>query len=123
MTGVRPAEFIGSSKDDLSSFPEQVRVETGHILWEIQRGKTHPNARPMRGKLRDVIEISVDDELGSRTFRTTCTVRIGDIVYVLHAFLKKSKLGISTPKRHLDLIERRLKEAWRHYEKSHGETK
>jgi phage-related protein len=42
-------------------------------------------------------------------------MRFGDAVYVLHAFQKKSKSGIATPKKEIDLIKRRLAEAERDY--------
>lgn len=77
----------------------------------------------MKGNLRDVIEIAVDDGSGDRTYRTTCTTRIGDIVYVLHAFQKKATSGVSTPKRELDPIEQRLKTARKHYEEHYGKKK
>lgn len=119
----RPLEFIGPSKDDLSSFPPEVKLVTGFALRQIQGGKTHPDAKPMKGNLRDVIEISVDDNSGDRTFRTTCTTKIGDVVYVLHAFQKKSTSGIATPKRELDVIEQRLKAAQKHYEEHYAKKK
>ena len=75
----------------------------------------------MKGDLHDVIEISVDDDSGSRTYRTTCTTKIGDSVCVLHAFQKKSKSGIATPKIELNLIKKRLKGARAHYEEHHDE--
>ncbi|MGP6191912.1 MAG: type II toxin-antitoxin system RelE/ParE family toxin [Vulcanimicrobiaceae bacterium] len=53
----------------------------------------------MKGNLRDVIEIVVDDYLHDRTYRTMCTTKIGDVVYALHAFQKKSTSGASTPSR------------------------
>jgi phage-related protein len=119
----RPLEFVGSSKDDLSSFPAEVKQVTGFALRQIQGGRAHPDAKQMKGRLRDVIEISVDDDSGDRTFRTTCTVKIGDVVYVLHAFQKKAKSGIATPKRDLDLIKKRLKAAREHYEEYYAEKK
>jgi phage-related protein len=117
----RPLEFVGSSKDDLSSFPDEIKLVTGFALRQIQGGKAHPDAKPMKGKLRDVIEISADDASG--TFRTTCTAKIGPVVYVLHAFQKKSKSGIATPKRELDLIEQRLRAAIEHYEEHYAKKK
>jgi phage-related protein len=42
------------------------------------------------------------------TFRAVYTVRFGDVVYVLHVFQKKSKRGIATPKKELELIRKRL---------------
>ncbi len=49
------------------------------------------------------------------TWRAVYTVRFVDAVYVLHAFQKKSKSGIATPKKEVDLIKRRLAEAERDY--------
>jgi len=45
------------------------------------------------------------------TYRSVYTVRIKDKVYVLHAFLKKSKKGIETPQKEMDVIKARLKRA------------
>ncbi len=42
-------------------------------------------------------------------FRAVYTVRFGEVVYVLHVFQKKSKRGIATPKKELELIRKRLK--------------
>jgi phage-related protein len=43
-------------------------------------------------------------------YRAVYTVRYADALYVLHAFQKKSKKGIATPKAEIDLIEKRLKD-------------
>ncbi len=56
-----------------------------------------------------VIEI-VEDYDGD-TYRAVYTVKFAEAIYVLHAFQKKSKSGIGTPKHALDLIEERLKRA------------
>ena len=47
----------------------------------------------------------------TNTFRAVYTVKIGDLVYILHCFQKKSKHGIKTPKQEIDLIKQRLREA------------
>ena len=47
------------------------------------------------------------------TFRAVYTVRFGEVVYVLHVFQKKSKLGVATPKKELELILKWLKLAER----------
>jgi phage-related protein len=60
-----------------------------------------------------VLEI-VDDHDGD-TYRAVYTVRLADAIYVLHAFQKKSKQGIATPKQELDLISRRLRAAEEHH--------
>ena len=75
-----------------------------------QQGDTDPAAKPLKGfGGRGVMEI-VADHRGD-TWRAVYTVRFRDAVYVLHAFQKKSKSGIATPKKELDLIRQRLAEA------------
>ncbi len=54
------------------------------------------------------------------TFRTMYTVRFKEAVYVLHAFQKKAKRGVATPKKEIDLVRRRLKVAEQHYRSTHG---
>ncbi len=68
-----------------------------------------PAAKPLKGFGGRVMEI-VADHRGD-TWRAVYTVRFRDTVYVLHAFQKKSKSGIATPKKELDLIRLRLAEA------------
>ena len=111
----RALVFVGSSRDDLSSFPAEVKLVTGYALRQIQFGREHRDAKLMRGDLREVLEVAVHDNSGERTFRTAC-MRKSEIVYVLHAFQKKSTSGISTPTRDLKLIKRRLRTARNHWE-------
>ena len=111
----KPVRWVGSSKDDLSGFPEEVRRRVGGALWDAQRGLKAPYAKPLRGfGGAGVLEI-VDDYDGD-TYRAVYTVRFAGIVYVLHAFQKKSKSGKATPKAELDLIKQRLKRATEDYE-------
>jgi phage-related protein len=55
--------------------------------------------------------LEVVDEFEGNAYRAVYTIRFAAIVYVLHAFQKKSKRGRATPKRDLDLIEQRLHRA------------
>jgi phage-related protein len=111
----KPLLWVGSSKEDLSGFPAEVRRRIGGALWEAQIGRKAPYAKPLRGfGGAGVLEI-VDDFDGD-TFRAIYTVRFAKAVYVLHAFKKKSKRGLATPKVELDLIEQRLKRAREDYE-------
>ena len=111
----KPVRWVGSSKDDLSGFPEEVRRRVGGALWDAQRGLKAPYAKPLRGfGGAGVLEI-VDDYDGD-TYRAVYTVRFAGVVYVLHAFQKKSKSGKATPKAELDLIKQRLKRATEDYE-------
>ena len=109
---LKPVRWIGSSLRDLRSFPPPVRQEIGHALYTAQKGKVDEAAKPMKG-FGGVIEI-VADHRGD-TWRAVYTVRFEGAVYVLHAFQKKSKRGIATPKKELDLIHKRLADAQRDY--------
>jgi phage-related protein len=114
---MKPCIFMGSSQRDLGSFPEDVRGEIGHALYEAQCGAEPYAAKALKGfGGRAVLEI-VSDADGD-TFRAVYTVRFADAVYVLHAFQKKSKRGIATPQRDIDLIRQRLKAAEEHHRQS-----
>jgi phage-related protein len=68
----------------------------------------HPAAKPLKGFGSAGVLEMVEDWSGN-TYRAVYTVRFADGVYVLHCFEKKSKRGIETPKREMDLIRERLK--------------
>lgn len=55
--------------------------------------------------------MEIVDRYDKNTYRAIYTVQFDEMVYVLHAFQKKSKSGIKTPKSDMDKIERRLKTA------------
>jgi phage-related protein len=78
-----------------------------------------PNAKPLKGFAGGgVLEVVANHD--GNTYRAVYTVKFAKSVYVLHAFQKKSKKGIATPKSHVDLIKRRLKSAGEHYERTYG---
>lgn len=113
---VKPVRWIGSSRADLRAFPEDVRLRVGGALWEAQVGGKASWAKPLRGfGGAGLLEI-VDDHDG-KTYRAVYTVRFAGVVYVLHAFQKKSKRGIATPKHEVALIEQRLKRAREDHER------
>ena len=105
--------WVGSSKKDLMSMPDEVKSAFGFALYLAQQGKKHQNAKPLKGfSGAGVLEV-VEDCLGD-TFRAVYTVKIAENIYVLHCFQKKSKRGIETPKQEIDLIRDRLKMAQEH---------
>jgi phage-related protein len=112
----KPVRWIGNSKQDLSSFPDSVRRHMGRALWEAQTGGKAASAKPLRGfGGAGVLEIVSDFD--GDTFRAVYTVRFVEAVYVLHAFQKKSKRGIATPKAEMELIDRRLRQLRRDHER------
>jgi len=110
----KPLFFVGSSQEDLAGFPVEVKRVTGFALHLAQIGEKHVEAKPLKGFGGATVLEVVEDHDGN-TFRAVYTVRFADAVYVLHAFQKKAKKGIATPKQHIDLVKRRLKQAEEHY--------
>ena len=107
---LRPLEWIGSSKKDLQALPDEVIDVFGYALHLAQAGGKHAQAKPMRGfGSAGVLEV-VEDWRGD-AYRAVYTVLFHERVFVLHVFQKKSKSGVSTPKRDLDLIQQRLRVA------------
>jgi phage-related protein len=103
----RPLYWEGSSKKNFKEFPIPVQKDMGVALFVVQLGRTPDSCKPWKGLGAGVYEV-VEDHRGD-TFRAVYTVRVGDAVHVLHAFQKKSKPGIATPKPDVSLVEKRLK--------------
>lgn len=102
--------WIGSSYEDLKEFPPSVRNAVGYALFIAQTGKKHSHTKVLSGMGNaGVIEIKENDVSG--TYRLIYTVEIEGYIFVLHAFQKKSKSGIATPKKELEMVKNRLKEA------------
>jgi phage-related protein len=106
---LRPILWVASSKRDYREFPTAVQETMGFALYLVQTGQHPPSAKPLKGLGSGTIEL-IEDFDGD-TYRTVYTVRFKEAVYVLHAFKKKSKRGIATPKGDVELIKRRLKAA------------
>jgi phage-related protein len=106
---LRPVVWMGHSKKNLRKFPEGAQKVIGDELQLLQFGGIPKDAKPFSGVGSGVLEISVRQD--KNAYRTVVAVQIGKTIYVLHAFQKKSKRGIETPKQDVDLIKRRYKEA------------
>ncbi len=111
---LKPVRWVEPPLHDLRSFPEEARRQIGQAIYSAQKGETDPAAKPLRGFAgASVMEIVAP--FAGDTWRGVYTVRLQGAVYVLHVFQKKSKSGIATPKREIDLIHRRLATAMREY--------
>ena len=107
---VKPLIWIGSSREDLKTFPEEVRLGMGYALYLAQTGGKHPDAKPLKGfGGAGVLEV-VDDFKGN-AYRAMYTLKLEGAVYVLHAFQKKSRKGIQTSQADIELVKRRLSRA------------
>ena len=107
---IKALDWVGSSRKDLKEFPADVRNAIGYALYQAQLGLKSASARPLTG-FGGASVLEIVDDFQTDTYRAVYTVRFADVVYVLHAFQKKSKKGIATPKADMDLIKRRLRAA------------
>ena len=101
--------WVGDSKAKLLEFPEAVQKDIGDALFIAQAGSLSPAGKPFKGVGPGIFEIRADYR--TNTYRAVYAVKIGGRIYVLHCFQKKSRRGIKTPKREIDLIKSRLKMA------------
>ena len=110
LTSEKPLIWIGSSKRDLMDLPIAVRKFFGHALNFAQNGEQHDAAKAMKGfGGAGVLEVVEDDAAG--TYRAVYTIKFKEAVFVLHCFQKKSKSGIETPRKDMEIVHARLKVA------------
>ena len=108
----KPVVWVGSSREDLRAFPDVVQDHMGYALYVAQQGGKHRDTKTLTGiDGSGVVEI-IKDYRGA-TFRAVYTVQYQNAIYVLHAFQKKSKTGRETPRRDMELIRQRRRDAER----------
>ncbi|WGF86833.1 type II toxin-antitoxin system RelE/ParE family toxin [Marinivivus vitaminiproducens] len=101
MFDTRPIVWVGSARKAFSTFPTSVRDKFAEALTMVAEG-FHPDiAKPLTGQLAV--------RHNKEAYRTIYAIKLSDAVYVLHAFQKKSKSGIKTPREDIALIQQRLK--------------
>lgn len=115
---LKSVEWMGNSLEDLKNLPDQVSRKFGYAIYLAQMETKHPLTKPLKGftgaKVLEVVQ-----NFDTDTYRAVYTVKFTEVVYVLHIFQKKSKKGIATPKKEIDLINQRLQQAEEHYQKNY----
>jgi len=110
VSDIKPVRWVGTARDDLRRFPAEARRDIGNALYFAQKGDKHASAKPLKGfggaRVLEIVENCEGD-----SYRAVYTVRLADVVYVLHAFKKKSKRGSKTPRHEIDLLKQRLHQA------------
>jgi phage-related protein len=105
----RTVLWVGSSKDDISALPGPVKSSFGHRLRQVQDGETPLEMKPLTQFGTGVFELR--ERFDKNAYRLVYVVSLKRAIYVLHAFIKKSRSGIGLPKQDAELIETRLKRA------------
>lgn len=112
---MKPCEFIGSARDDLSAMPPEVKRTFGFAIRAAQRGSKHLDAKPLKG-FGGAGVLEIVEDFDRDTYRAVYTVKFAGMIYVLHAFKKKSNKRSKTPQPDMKLIASRLKTAQDKYE-------
>ncbi len=105
---LKPLVWVATSLEDVKTFPDEVQRVMGYALYLAQVGQKHPDAKPLKG-FRGAGVLEVVEDFGGNAYRTVYTVKLANVVYVLHAFQKKSKKGIKTSQADMDKVRARLK--------------
>ena len=104
---LRSLYWLADTKETLSGFPAEIKTCFGHGLYLVQIGLTPPIAKPMTGLGAGVFELS--EQCDGDAFRVVYALKLGTCVYVIDAFIKKSKTGSKTPKEVIERIRARIK--------------
>ena len=114
-----PIVWLGSTRKAVHNFPLTIRQAVGFALFQAQLGGKHEDAKPLKG-FGGAGVLEIVERFDGDTYRAVYTVKFAGVIYVLHAFQKKSKKGIKTPKQDLDLIKKRLQQAKEDYQQMKG---
>ena len=106
---LRPLGWMGNAKRNIRTFPQGAQKLIGDELQLLQFGGMPRNVKPFKGVGSGVFEIAI--RYDTDAFRTVLAVQLGQKIYVLHAFQKKSKAGVKTPKQDVEIIRQRYQEA------------
>ena len=106
---MRAVIWLGNSKRNILKFPKEVQKLIGDELQLIQFGGMPKDAKPFKGIGSGIIEIALNYD--KEAYRCVQAVQLGQKIYVLHAFQKKSQKGIATSQKEVDIIKQRYKKA------------
>lgn len=104
--------FVAGCQRDLENFPLPVRAIVAVALDWARQGTMHPDVKVLRG-FGGAGVLEVREQHGGAAYRLVYTTKYSGVVYALHAFKKKSVRGIATPKKEMEKVRNRLKEAER----------
>ncbi len=103
----RDVSWVKAALKEFNTFPQTAREEIADALSVAADGRMPESAKPMKGLGPGVFEIVLRHQ--GDAYRTVYAVQIGDDLWVVHAFKKKSTTGIKTPKHEIDFIRKRIK--------------
>lgn len=103
---MREVAWLPAARRDFTSFPLPVQDKVRNALRLVAQGAKPDIAKPLQGLGAGVWELAV--RARGDAYRVVYALQIGDEIWVIHAFQKKSKTGIATPKKEIDLVRHRI---------------
>ena len=104
---MRVISWIKAAQKDFDKFPLEARQKIVTALKIAAEGERADIAKPMKGLGSGVYEVALRHS--TNAYRVVYAVQIGADLWVVHAFQKKSRKGIETPKEEIVLIKGRIK--------------
>jgi phage-related protein len=102
----RSISWIKAAHKEFGKFPQGARTIVLRALTIAAEGSKSDIAKLMKDLGSGVYEIAL--AYRSDAYRAVYAVKLGEDIWVVHAFQKKSTKGIKTPKREIDLIRSRI---------------
>jgi phage-related protein len=103
----RAISWVRAALKEFARFPEGARLAIETALTIAAEGGVADIAKPMKGLGSGVYEVALAHR--GNAYRAVYAVQIDDDLWVVHAFQKKSRSGIKTPKEEIDLVRQRLR--------------
>ena len=103
----RPVSWLKMALRDFAKFPAEAQNICLAALTIAAEGGKADIAKPLQGLGPGVMEIALP--FAGDAYRVVYAVKLGDDIWIVHAFQKKSTQGIKTPKREIDVVQERLK--------------
>ena len=103
----RCISWVKAARKDFEAFPAGARDSLLDALTIIAEGGHPAIAKPLTGMGSGILELALKHR--GDAFRVVYALQLGTEIWIVHAFQKKSKSGIATPKADMDLIQERIK--------------
>ena len=103
----RPVSWLKAALRDFEDFPAGAQNICLVALTVAAEGGKADVAKPMLGLGSGVFEIALPFK--GNAFRVVYAVQLTDEIWVLHAFQKKSKKGVATPRHEIEVVKQRLR--------------
>ncbi len=104
----RPISWVKAARRDFEDFPEEAQAACLVALTIAAEGAKADVAKPLKGLSSGVFEIALAHR--GNAYRVIYAIKIGQDIWVVHAFQKKSTRGIKTPRREIDLVKARIRQ-------------